>query len=225
MKRSQRLALASVTLSAFAAVGFADSNVADHRKFSWAENVGWLNWKDANISAPPGQQQGARIYRTLATGFVWGENIGWINLGNINTAVGGTYANTTGLNFGVNIDFNTGVCSGYAWGENVGWINFNTVPTQGAQGARYDRFSGRFTGYAWGENIGWINLDDADKYICALQADLNGDGVVNTLDLTRFLGSFGAAIVVGERGDLNADGVVNTIDLTAFLGQFGRTCQ
>ncbi len=222
--KTRSIIVCFATLAALAASATGDSNVSPTKKFSWGENIGWLNWRDANGTAPLGQQQGARIYRTLATGFIWGENVGWINLGNLATSSGGSYANTTGLNFGVNIDFNTGVCSGFAWGENIGWINFNTVPTQGAQGARYDRATGRFSGYAWGENVGWINLDDTDKFICALQADLNADGVVNTIDLTRFLGSFGQPITLGERGDLNADGVVNTIDLTAFLGQFGRSC-
>ncbi len=53
--------------------------------------------------------------------------------------------------------------------------------------------------------------------------DLNGDGSVNTLDLTAFLGNFGASGRCPSTGDLNGDGAVNTIDLTIFLGKFGQS--
>lgn len=203
----------------------AETTISPTKKFAWGENIGWTNWRDANVNAATlDERQGARFYRTVMSGFVWGENIGWINLGNPANAVGGSYANTTGLNHGVNIDPATGVLSGFAWGENIGWINFNTVPTQGAQGARYDRFTGRMSGFAWGENVGWINLGDPTHFICGFSADLNGDGAVNTSDLTRFLGSFALGGVNGFRGDLNADGAINTLDLTIFLGQFSLGC-
>ncbi|MFM9958762.1 MAG: GC-type dockerin domain-anchored protein [Phycisphaerales bacterium] len=58
-------------------------------------------------------------------------------------------------------------------------------------------------------------------------ADFNGDGVVNTPDLTFFLGRFGQVATPGslaERADFNADGVVTTPDLTFFLGRFGSVC-
>ncbi len=60
-----------------------------------------------------------------------------------------------------------------------------------------------------------------------LVSDLNFDGVVNTADLTTFLGRFGLAAPLGSeaaRADVNADGVVNTADLTFFLGRFGSAC-
>ncbi|MFM9958878.1 MAG: plastocyanin/azurin family copper-binding protein [Phycisphaerales bacterium] len=54
----------------------------------------------------------------------------------------------------------------------------------------------------------------------ACPADLNGDGSVNTADLTLFLGAFGQA---GPNlpADYNDDGFVNVLDLTVLLGQFG----
>jgi lysophospholipase L1-like esterase len=58
----------------------------------------------------------------------------------------------------------------------------------------------------------------------ACRQDINADGVVNTADLTRFLGAFGTGVSPGTRGDVNADGVVNVVDLTAFLGVFGTSC-
>lgn len=54
--------------------------------------------------------------------------------------------------------------------------------------------------------------------------DLNGDGVVNTADLTAFLGRFGSTVPVYTLGDINGDGTVNTVDLTRFLAAFGSTC-
>ncbi len=55
-------------------------------------------------------------------------------------------------------------------------------------------------------------------------ADLNGDGSVNTLDLTRFLGRFGAPTTSCGTGDFNGDSQVNTVDLVFFLGRFGNPC-
>jgi len=60
---------------------------------------------------------------------------------------------------------------------------------------------------------------------CACTLDLNGDCVVNTVDLTNFLGQFGktcAQVAPAKCADSNGDGLVNTVDLTAFLGQFGK---
>jgi hypothetical protein len=53
--------------------------------------------------------------------------------------------------------------------------------------------------------------------------DLNGDGAVNTIDLTGFLGRFGTG-GTGNPADLNGDGSVNTADLVIFLGRFGSAC-
>ncbi|MBN8645506.1 MAG: multicopper oxidase domain-containing protein [Planctomycetes bacterium] len=55
--------------------------------------------------------------------------------------------------------------------------------------------------------------------------DLNGDHIVNTADLTIFLGQFGSPVAIpGSGADFNADGFVNTADLTFFLGRFGQPC-
>ncbi|MBN8643674.1 MAG: hypothetical protein J0L61_00335 [Planctomycetes bacterium] len=60
---------------------------------------------------------------------------------------------------------------------------------------------------------------------CACFFDLTGDCIVNTADLTAFLGQFGktcAQVAPARCADVNNDGVVNTADLTGFLGQFGK---
>lgn len=126
-------------------------------KYSWAENVGWLNWRDANAGA-----QGVAYHGTHLSGFIWGENVGYVNVG----GGSGPYANTNDTNFGVNV-LGGGNLSGYAWAENLGWVNFDTAPQLAAfsQQARYDAGAGRFRGYAWSENVGWLNLDDPTKYV------------------------------------------------------------
>ena len=53
-----------------------------------------------------------------------------------------------------------------------------------------------------------------------LKEDVNGDGVVNILDLVRVASSFGGS---GENGaDVNGDGVVNILDLVRVAGAFGN---
>jgi hypothetical protein len=57
----------------------------------------------------------------------------------------------------------------------------------------------------------------------ACAGDINGDSIINTADLTSFLGQFGQS-GAGLCADLNNDGAVNTADLVIFLGRFGQTC-
>ncbi len=59
-----------------------------------------------------------------------------------------------------------------------------------------------------------------DRY-CA--GDFNGDGVINTSDLTLFLAQIGCAGVCP--GDLNFDGLVNQSDLSIFLTLLGTICE
>jgi hypothetical protein len=137
-------------------------------KYSWGENIGWLNWRDAN-----GGSQGVEYHSNHLAGYIWAENVGFVNVGN----GGGPYTNTNDTNYGVNI-LGGGNLAGYAWGENIGWINFDTAAALGGAGqqARYDAGANRFRGYAWGENVGWINLDDPTQYV----------GVVASVTITQW---------------------------------------
>ena len=54
--------------------------------------------------------------------------------------------------------------------------------------------------------------------------DINGDGVVNTIDLGMLLSAFGTSVVPLLNGDLDGSGAVNTLDLGAFLSLFGTSC-
>jgi|GEM_PF-930156 len=224
-----------VTFLTFATLAFpaiAQSNVDPASKFSWSENCGYMNWFDAGN---PAGTQGARIdlVSGYAQGFIWAENIGWMNLGN-----GGPYTNTTGLNYGVNINPSTGAMTGMAWAENVGWINFSggalaTPPNA----ARVDIASGRLRGYAWGENIGWVNLDvlDSGKFVrvnigpTCDSIDFNNDGsAFDPQDIEAFLSVFSEGPCVPGTAtcgdiDFNNDGsLFDPCDIEAFLLLFNE---
>ncbi len=209
MVRTMMIGLAALTLTT---VVVADSNIANPKKFAWSENVGWLNWRDANSTA-----QGIEVYEgSYLRGSVWGENVGWINLG----SGAAPYANTNNTNYGVNIAAG-GAMSGYAWSENLGWINFG--PHIG--NARWDAAAFRARGYAWSENAGWINLDDSVDLICSIPGDMNSDGVVNSLDFNILAIGFGSSGNPRFRnGDATGDGVVNASDFNVLAVNFGKSC-
>ncbi|MFO0857267.1 MAG: hypothetical protein U0640_07935 [Phycisphaerales bacterium] len=209
----------------------AQSTVDTTNKFSWSENCGWMNWRDAGN---PQASQGVRLALsgTHLSGFVWCENIGWMNFGDGTPANGVSYANATGADFGVNVDPVTGNLSGLAWGENVGWINFsggmlaNGVTTA----ARYDVGAQRMRGYAWGENIGWINLNLAEqgKFVgmgsgCD-SIDFNNDGsFFDPQDIDAFLSVYSegpcipAAATCNDIDFNNDTSVFDPCDINAFL--------
>ena len=55
-----------------------------------------------------------------------------------------------------------------------------------------------------------------------LMSDVNADGVVNILDLTRVAAAFGAPITTANRSaDVNADGQINILDLVQVANDFG----
>jgi len=207
--RARLITLAASMLIAPAALGQSDVDATN--KYAWGENIGFMNWRDAG---DPASSQGVVFNGDHLAGWIWGENIGWIHVGD----GAGPYSNTSGTDFGVNVDPSTGELSGYAWAENVGWINFGTTPTIGADGARLDLAAERFRGFAWGENIGWVNLDDDTVFVSLGEpADLNGDGVVDGADLGLLLGAWGTS----GPGDLNGDGTVDGADLGLLLGAWG----
>ena len=196
----------------------AQRTVDPVQSHAWGENIGWTNWRHDTSACG-----GVLVHSNYLEGYVWGENVGWIEVG----SGPGPYANTTGLNFGVNLDPGTGLLTGMAWGENIGWINFagGGLATP-ANAARFASSSCRFRGYVWGENVGWINLDDATYYIgVLLDGDLDGDGDVDLADLATLLAHFGTTSGASpEDGDLNCDGAVDLVDLARMLASFGSLC-
>jgi hypothetical protein len=217
---------------ALAAHALAQQDVSEANKHCWAENIGYINWRDAGS---PAESQGARLHATFLSGHLWGENVGWITLGDGAPTNGTAYSNTDGADAGVNLDPATGHLSGLAWGENIGWINFSggalATPPNPARVATTAPH--RLHGYAWGENIGWINLDDAGVFVefvtGGCRADWNGDGAVNSNDISAFLTSWLASISGGSlEADFDGSGAVNSNDisafLTAWLGSIGGDC-
>ncbi len=88
----------------FAFASATDGTIDATDKWAWSENIGWINFGNANGNV--------HITDSGMTGYAWSSYYGWINL-----------APTNG---GVSID-NNGNLSGYAWGSNTGWINFSGV--------------------------------------------------------------------------------------------------
>lgn len=212
----QRRATMTVGVLVVGGLATGTSNISPTNKWSWGENIGFMNWRDAGT---PTGDQGVEAMGNHLAGYVWCENIGWMNVGNGS----GPYANTNNTNYGVNVA--SGFLEGYAWTENAGWVNFEGgAMATPANPARIE--NGRLRGYAWGENIGWINLDDANVYVGILcEADLNGDGVVDLADLQLLLFGFGAGPGAQlSDGDVNGDGFTDLADLQLLLFNFGNVC-
>lgn len=201
---------------------FAQSTIVSATdKFSWSENGGWMNWRDA---ASPLGNQGALFLASIASGFVWCENVGWINLGDGSPANGVAYTNSSGIDFGVNVAAGTGHLSGFAWGENAGWINFaGGALAAPPNPARLDADAGRLRGYAWGENVGWINLDDSTHFVgldfCA--CDFNMNGTLNSQDFFDFIAAFLSSL---PAADFNNDAEVGSQDFFDFSTCFFAGC-
>ncbi len=208
------IAVAAVGLAS--SVSLAQSNVEAAHKYTWSENIGFMNWRDANSA-----NSGVAVNDSLGylAGSIWCENVGWISLGGGN----GPYLNTNGTNYGVNVDTATGKLKGYGWGENIGWVNFEGgAKATPAQPARFDLTERRFYGYAWGENVGWVNLNNNQVFVSATcRSDFDGTGFVDTDDFTAFVLAFEAG---DERCDVDGTGFVDTDDFTAFVLAFEYGC-
>lgn len=78
------------------------------------------------------------------TGWAWSEYIGWISFADPS---GGT-----GIDYGVDIDIETGKLSGQAWSENIGWISFDEADLGGCPKAPCEALvattTGKVTGWA-----------------------------------------------------------------------------
>jgi hypothetical protein len=220
---------ALLALAALAAPALGQpSSIDATNKFSWSENCGWMNWRDAGS---PAASQGVRRSGEYLAGFIWAENIGWINVGSGSPANGTVYSNLSGADSGVNVDLGTGNLSGFAWGENVGWINFAAAAPLGTTfAARIDFAAGRFRGYAWGENIGWVNLDDATRFVglagaCYANCDQSTTApVLNVQDFSCFLNKFAAADPWANCDGSTTPPVLNVSDFACFLNQFAAGC-
>ncbi len=64
---------------------------------------------------------------------------------------------------------------------------------------------------------------DRDFDVRALEADVNGDGVVDPLDSGAILARFGLPVEMNVRYDINTDGAINPLDSGAALARFGQS--
>ena len=110
--------------------------------------------------------------------------------------------------------------------EGRGTLSSNTVKTDASGNARVTLTLGRTTGVnkVKASVVGirsWVLFTAlAIGTASELALDVNGDGVVNILDLTAVSGQFGET---GEnRADVNGDGAVNIQDLVLVAGAFGE---
>ncbi len=203
--------LTLILIVAFAGLVLATSNIDPASKHSWGENIGWMNWRDAD-----GGAAGVHVGPDFLSGAIWCENVGWIRVG----GGSGPYANTDDSNYGVNIDVNSDL-SGYAWGENIGWVNFGWADAADPNRPRIDAVEHRFRGYAWAENVGWVNLNDATHYVayegCVEDGDCE-DGDLCTWD--RCTGGL-CEFVPNTYGDVDHNGVLSLFDIFCILDGIG----
>ena len=107
------------------------------------------------------------------SGYAWSENFGWISFNCSNDSSCGT------IDYGVNVDSDTGNFSGYAWGANTGWIDFSPVgpyPEDPQNFVNYNSVTGVVTGWAKFLSLGddgWLKMSGAWNNGVAI--DSNGD--------------------------------------------------
>jgi hypothetical protein len=172
------LTAAVLTIATRAAATIDASN-----RYAWGANLGWTNWRDASAGV-----DGAVVGEYVCSGYVWSANVGWIHLGNGAPADGIRYSNSSGTDFGVNLQehfVSGGVprarLRGMAYGANIGWISFE--PTGNPQ---LSLSTGRLSGYAWSANCGWINLGDATFAVqtntIVPGTDTDGDAIADAFE-------------------------------------------
>ena len=143
-------------IAGFAVCAEAATTMDGGNRYSYGENVGWLDWAaDTN--------NGAVIGDYTCSGYVYSANVGWINLGSGAPANDIYYQNNSATDFGVNND-GLGDLSGYAWGANIGWITFEQTYGQ----PKVNMLTGQLSGYVWSANCGWISLSNA---VASVQTD------------------------------------------------------
>ena len=79
--------------------------------------------------------------------------------------------------------------------------------------------SGPDNTYGAGFVDAWAAVQAAADMAC--QADFNGDGTVNTVDVLAFLNAWNAG---DSSADMNGDGTVNTLDVLVFLNTWNAGC-
>ncbi len=189
--------------------------------YLWGENIGWINLScqnDASCGGAAGSWGVTNDGAGHLSGYAWGENVGWISFSCANKSSCGT------VNYGVTITNATttvphaqaGVFTGYAWGENIGWISFN-CSNDGSCGAVSYQTQ---TGWPDSDGDGYTDTQETGlgknpfTYCVIMRADVDGNHIVNLLDLAKVATQFGQNVPPGNgRYDQNADNKLNLLDL------------
>jgi hypothetical protein len=207
MKISVSIPISTVAIATLQAATTIDST----DKYAWAGNLGWANWHDLAAT-------GAVIGEYVCSGYLWSANCGWIHLGDGSADNGIFYSNTSGSDYGVNVQEPTAgggdsmaKLRGYAYSGNLGWIHFEN---QGNPRICFE--TGRLTGYIWSANCGWINLDDASHFVVSNAIlpgiDSDSDGIADAFEFIFTVPDNLA--VLSETGDFDGDGIT---DLDEYL--------
>ena len=162
---------------------------------------------------------GLQNYPVLATAETSGSSIRIT--GDLNS-----HANTT---YRVEF-FANSVCDPSGYGEGETFLGSTEVTTDGSGNAAIDATLA--TGLPGGSFITATATDliigATSEFAACIEAtlggcdaDFNGDGEVNTLDVLAFLNAWSSG---DPRGDFNGDGTVNTIDVIAFLNAWSAGC-
>jgi hypothetical protein len=73
------------------------------------------------------------------------------------------------------------------------------------------------------KNLDLADWDDEKTIdIRQLAGDVNGDGIVNAIDLTQLLSEFNREPLISENADIDGNGIVNAADLTYLLAGFNK---
>ncbi|MEX0917249.1 MAG: hypothetical protein WDZ90_01895 [Candidatus Paceibacterota bacterium] len=97
------------------------------------------------------------------SGYAWSDTIGWISFNCTDTSSCGS------VDYGVNVNEDTGDLSGYAWSDTIGWVSFNGSDLSGCPSGTCEAnlSDGKLTGWAKAlsaDNNGWdgfIRLHDS----------------------------------------------------------------
>lgn len=203
----------SITVTALGVADtFATGFVFSHSLFLWDISGNLLRTAVAPAGPDPGGALGANDYRYYAVTPVQ------LTAGQSYVIAVGFPA-TAGQLDPSDVYYGVYAAASYGFDPRITWVGGRI---SGALNAFPTEFRG--TGSAGLSTMGACNFLIAPTPP-PCPADLNGDRVINTGDLTLLLAQFGqTASPPGSGADINGDGAVNTADLTIFLAKFGSAC-
>jgi len=218
--------------------GVTNDGLGNLSGYAWAENVGWISFSCDNTSSCGTVDYGVTIDPDTGefSGYAWGENIGWINFEYTISTTYGVVTSWDGDSDGDGIedsvegtdDPDTDTIPNYLDLDSEGdlmtdaWENINILDPL---------FNDAFED---ADNDGFINLrefyadtdpNDPSSLGCDMcRSDLNGDGVVDDIDLDLIATDFGIVDFAGFCiACIDPDTDIDGIDLSIFTDDYLRT--